>query len=113
MTKTTYRQGDVLIQRLDGAVKPGVAVPRDKGRVVLAYGELTGHAHAIGSRYAKLFRLLDAPIADTTDADRLLRVTRTVSLDHEEHSSIRLPPGDYLIRHQREYQRAAMRTVQD
>ena len=46
-----YRQGDVLIRRLKklppepegGSEK----VERDNGRVVLAYGEVTGHAHAI------------------------------------------------------------------
>ena len=49
MTKdeVKFRQGDVglipVASLPDGAKK----VPRDKGRIVLAYGEVTGHAHAI------------------------------------------------------------------
>lgn len=43
-----YRQGDVLLVRIDNDDTEGyVEVPRDAGRVVLAYGEATGHAHAI------------------------------------------------------------------
>ena len=47
------RQGDVL---LVPASRPGDAKPvgRDCGRVVLAYGEVTGHAHAIRSHGATL-----------------------------------------------------------
>jgi hypothetical protein len=43
----TYRQGDVLILETAAAPTDAVEVPRDKGRIVLAYGEVTGHAHAI------------------------------------------------------------------
>ena len=47
MSQTHYRQGDVLILRVN-SVPDGLKVePRDNGRVILAYGEVTGHAHAI------------------------------------------------------------------
>ena len=43
----TYRQGDVWIERsehrLSRNAKPRA---RDRGRVILAYGEVTGHARA-------------------------------------------------------------------
>ncbi len=45
-----YRQGDILIMPVpEASVPPGlVAEPRDpKGRIVLALGEATGHAHAL------------------------------------------------------------------
>ena len=49
----TYRQGDVLLRRVsqlpDGAVKS----PKTD-RIVLAYGEVTGHAHAIATEEADL-----------------------------------------------------------
>jgi hypothetical protein len=42
-----YRQGDVLIREVTEIPNNLNTVPRDAGRVVLAYGEVTGHAHAI------------------------------------------------------------------
>lgn len=41
-----YRQGDVIIERVSALPKGLQVVPRDGGRVILAYGEVTGHAHA-------------------------------------------------------------------
>jgi hypothetical protein len=42
-----YRQGDVLLERISALPAGLRPVNRDKGRVVLAYGEVTGHAHAL------------------------------------------------------------------
>ena len=44
---TTIRQGDVLLVPVASLPAGCVEVPNDKGRIVLAYGEVTGHAHAI------------------------------------------------------------------
>jgi hypothetical protein len=108
---TMFRQGDVLIVKDARAHAQGVAVPKDAGRVVLAYGEVTGHAHAIRSRSAQLFEA--APKEDrTTDGDRawarasrILQVSAKagVELRHEEHATIPLPPGNYRIVQQREW----------
>ena len=62
-----YRQGDVAIIPTT-AIPDGVTpIERDDGRIVLAYGEVTGHAHAILDRDAELLAVTD------TD-DRFLRV---------------------------------------
>ena len=45
-----YRQGDVLLIPTDAIPEKAKRVTRDAGRIVLAYGEVTGHAHAIASR---------------------------------------------------------------
>ena len=93
-----YRQGDVLIVR-KSAIEPherSVEIPRDAGRVVLAYGEVTGHAHAIDDATAHLY-------ATATD-DRLLVIDGvTAALSHEEHATIVLPHGAYVVRRQREF----------
>lgn len=47
-----YRQGDVLIERIDSVPDDAQPVPLEDGRIVLAHGEVTGHAHAIKSRHA-------------------------------------------------------------
>lgn len=51
-----YRQGDVLIipiAELPPGLKP---VAKEQGRVVLAHGEVTGHAHTIRDRNVNGFR---------------------------------------------------------
>jgi hypothetical protein len=98
----TVRQGDVLLEKIDEA-ELGEALPRDAGctgapgRIVLAYGEVTGHAHAIHEPDAQLFR------GKASNADVFLRVVAPVSLRHEEHSTIAVPPGLYRVRRQREW----------
>jgi len=98
-------QGDVLIRQV--AVIPGDAKPveRDKGRVILAYGEVTGHAHAINAKLAQLFL---APAGQ-----HYLLADEPVDLVHEEHETIRIPQGTYEILHQREYDPENARFVQD
>ena len=99
-----YRQGDVLVVAIDRIPDTAIGVERDSGRVILAYGEVTGHAHAIiESTVTKLAdgiaEYLSAPIGAT--------------IHHEEHSTIALPPGAYKIVHQREYTPEAIRKVRD
>ena len=96
-----FRQGDVLVLRVKGdadELGERVAEPRDDGRVVLAYGEVTGHAHAIMDEAATLWRL-------AAGDDRLLLVAgdAPVALRHEEHATIMVPPGAYVVRRQREF----------
>ena len=93
-----YRQGDVLLVRVDDddvRSRPHRSVARDDGRIVLAYGEATGHAHAIADA--------DAELIELEDGGRFLVTARGVSLRHEEHETIELPPGSYRVVRQREY----------
>jgi hypothetical protein len=102
-----YRQGDVLIVRVDSIPTDAKPLARTKRGVVLAEGEVTGHAHRIPSRHATLYRT-------ETDA-RYLRVGGTsggkrepVALQHEEHRAVELPPGNYRVSIHREYQPGAL-----
>lgn len=89
------RQGDVLLVREYRDVPDGARpLPRTGGRVVLAEGEVTGHAHAIRSAGAALLE---------AGEERYLRVTSPVTLDHEEHAPIAVQPGIYRVVIQREY----------
>ena len=92
---TMYRQGDVLIVRVDSTPTNLEPVRRDPRGVILAEGEATGHYHGIKSRRAKLFR--------TEEDVRFLRVTAPVSLEHQEHTTVRIPTGDYRITIQTQY----------
>ena len=91
------RQGDVYLVRVSdkiGAPEGFAKVKRDKGRVILAYGEVTGHAHAITEAWAELFEKAD---------ERLLVLPEEATLRHEEHSAHVLAPGTYRVVRQREY----------
>jgi hypothetical protein len=74
--------------------------------LILAKGELTGHAHRIEER----------DVAELFDAgeSRYLRVTGNVAtLVHQEHLPITLPTGVYRVWFQREYSPEAIRRVLD
>lgn len=106
-----YRQGDVLIRAIADTEVPAELKPveRDRGRVVLAYGEVTGHAHAITAPGARLFREPKAEKSRT-----FLRIVKTDALlRHEEHAPVKLAPGAYEIIHQREYTPEEIRNVAD
>ena len=108
-----YRQGDVLIESVNRPKTLGVRVPRDGGRLILAYGEVTGHAHAV---MAEEEELIDQPAAQLFDAptgERYLLVDRPCALVHEEHGRIALAPGAYRVVRQREYSPEAIRNVAD
>lgn len=104
------RQGDVMIQGID-AIPAGALPVKAEGRVVLAYGEVTGHAHAFYGGRATLYR--DDGLGRT-----FLRVESGPAgegeeLKHEEHSTIAVPPGDYEVVRQREYSPEEIRQVAD
>jgi len=99
-------QGDVYIRQV--ASISGSEVPREGGRVILAHGEVTGHAHAIGAPKVAMFR--DDNLGRTflsVDGDVPANVT------HEEHATITLPPGLYEVTIQAQYTPAEIQRVVD
>lgn len=104
-----YRQGDVLIRTV--AEIPSAANDvTPEGRIVLAYGEVTGHAHALAKGSAREFSLADASGA----VRRFLSVvSESATVRHEEHAPIPLPIGLYEIVQQREYTPEEIRNVAD
>jgi hypothetical protein len=102
-----YRQGDVLLVAVTADLPPEAQlVAREHGRVILAHGEATGHAHAIDHEAAELWAL--------PDTRRFLRLPcEGIALLHEEHAPIPLPAGLYEVRRQREYTPERIRTVTD
>ncbi|GAA3230620.1 hypothetical protein [Actinocorallia longicatena] len=107
-----FRQGDILIQPVSeddvpAAVRALAPSERDaRGRIVLALGEVTGHAHA-----------LMAPGVLLRDGDPLtpdhLHLPSGGRLVHEEHAQIALTHGWYRIIRQREYVPGSVRVVAD
>ncbi len=89
------RQGDVLLRRVASVPLDLRPVARDRGRIVLAYGEVTGHAHAIVEPTAELLT--------SAENERFLRIVETAFLRHEEHGTLTLEPGIYQVIGQREW----------
>lgn len=106
-----YRQGDVLIVPVEessvAAARQWPQARRDaRGRLVLALGEVTGHAHALASPGT----LCHEPHASNS---MVLHLPEGGRLVHEEHAAITLPKGWYRVVRQREYIPGSVRIVAD
>ena len=68
--------------------------------------EATGHQHAISDEFATL------SVAES--GVTVLEVEEAVAaLKHEEHATINLAPGTYIVTRQKEYSPAEIRNVAD
>jgi len=101
------RQGDVLLVRID-ALPPDVVPRRRRGRIVLAEGEATGHAHVVSSRHAVLH-------VRPGREERYLVIggATPAVVRHEEHDPVPVPPGAWEVRRQREYDPGSERWIAD
>jgi hypothetical protein len=117
MTPQQIRQGDVQLQPVPALPAGCTEVPPSGNRIVLALGEVTGHAHAIYDHAAIggiVGRAQDkARLWSAANGERYLEVTQPVTLRHEEHTAHTLPPGIYWLPRQVEYTGRAVRRVAD
>lgn len=89
-----YRQGDL-------AITPITKLPdnlKETKNSVLAYGEITGHKHQLLERIEGQFRVFQ----DEKD-NTILDINQPTDLVHEEHKTITIEKGFYIIRREREY----------
>ena len=122
VTYTKYQQGDVVMYRLDDdedfkkysskSENTNTQVQTYKGqtntKAIFAFGEVTGHTHRV-----EMSEMLEnAGIAlhmgwskkagvDVPDAFEVTGAD--VEVQHEEHDTILLPPGKYVVRIVREF----------
>lgn len=102
-----YRQGDVLLCAIDCIPKEARPVASDGERLVIAQGELTGHAHVFAAAAVQMLR-------DAASGRSYLVIGKNgAALRHDEHEPIVLPEGRYEVRRQREYQPGTARFVSD
>lgn len=100
------RQGDVMLEFIGEGEIPDEATPMETepNRVVLAYGEVTGHAHALPATHASMY---------AWKGDRLVVVKEDTELKHEEHTWHQIPKGNYIAIQQVAYTPAEIRNVAD
>jgi len=88
------RQGDLLLVPVSAL--PEFAKKVGSGRLVLAEGEATGHAHVVDDERASLY-------GSATGRHLSIEGEGPVYVVHEEHDRLPLHPGVYEVRRQREY----------
>lgn len=113
MTQQAVRQGDVMVRPTTQRPSAKARAVTDQGRVILAYGEVTGHAHEVVPTITDPDPVPAMELFEEPDGTRLLVVKRPATLRHEEHGAIALAPGGYEVIRQREYHPAAIRQVAD
>jgi hypothetical protein len=99
-----YRQGDIMLVEVSALPERATPVPAHNGRVILAEGEATGHAHTLGADMATMFE---------AEGMQFVRIIEPTPLEHQEHAPILIPIGIYRITRQREYSPQAIRRVMD
>lgn len=93
------QQGDVYVSRVESLPAGSQEVGRDNGRVILAYGEVTGHAHAFTDENVRMFSANDNNVIR-----RFIVIdNEPATLFHEEHSPHTYAPGIYEIKIAREW----------
>lgn len=108
-------QGDVtLIQaKVDLGLLKGKKRKAKGGRVILAYGEATGHHHSLDSKLSyvvdvtpELRALFNAQVgipAQSNILDGVLVVSKPDTIEHQEHSKIEIQPNQYWVVIEQEY----------
>lgn len=107
--KLSKRQGDVLLKMVD-KLPDGCIQIENKNTVVLAYGEATGHQHAI---YEDLDKIKIWAKGKVKYLEVMGEVMATVMLKHEEHTQMPILPGIYKLPVQVEYSPKELRITMD
>ncbi len=108
MKQHIIRQGDVLLVSVDN-LPDGAQDATPTGDVILAYGEVTGHAH-------RITQTQDTPRVRvwSSGAERFIQlVNGPATLTHEEHAAVTLDRPLYRQIHQVEERGAEVRRVAD
>ena len=101
------RQGDTFYIRVAELPEGAVAQARIGGRIIIAEGEVTGHAHAIRDTGAVQYK------DPALNMQWIVVTDEPVTVEHEEHGHVKLGPGTWWVPTQVEYERGEVRRVVD
>jgi hypothetical protein len=102
--KKIIRHGDVIVEKFKGSFE-GKEVTHN-GSFVLAYGETTGHKHLLTCE-----RMM---IKQDINGRYFLHLETEGRLSHEEHKTLTIPAGDYLVGAEQEmdwFQKVARKVI--
>ena len=113
-----YQQGDVVMYQVDDVTFNNRVryddqykvyyAGKTKTKAILAFGEVTGHTHRVDMSEM----LKDAGVTLHMDYNRKAGVdvpnafevhNESVEVQHEEHDTVTLPPGNYVVKIVREF----------
>ena len=103
------RQGDVCLVQVKAIPKDVIVQAPVGNKVILAFGEVTGHHH----RFEFLDTSHNVKLYVGAGGARYLHVTAPAALVHEEHAAALIPVGKYLLPQQVEYSPKELRRVAD
>ena len=87
-----FRHGDLLIREVLEIPGPAVFVAGN----VIAQGEKTGHHHVLnGFGFSQIYQM--------KGEIKYFEAKGNLKLTHQEHNTIEIPVGKYVIEHEREY----------
>ena len=89
-----YRHGDLAIKQI---TKLPDCLTKAKD-TVLAYGESTGHKHLLIADNPQMIRVLE-----DKNGNKYLEVKGGAKLTHEEHKTIEIERGFYIVEHEKEF----------
>jgi predicted phosphodiesterase len=93
--KLYARHGDVFIFKTNKLSSTNLKKQR---QILLALGEVTGHSHKL-----EMVNGGDISYLENGDDSYSFELTKEGFLTHEEHDTIKLPPGQYISIIQTEY----------
>ena len=107
-------QGDFLIMRIKEIPSNVEAMKDENGMFVIAHSE-TGHNHVMERENVEAFRPKNVKEADLYEM--FLTVKEPTEINHlrsfDTHETLLVPPGNYVIKRQREYTPEGFRRAAD
>jgi len=95
MSKFMSRQGDIWFEAVDKIPSKGL---KKKTDAILAYGEVTGHSHAVTTPISDCESYVDEK------GDIYIRSENEIVVGHDEHNVIDLPANQWVcVSRQREF----------
>ena len=113
--KKIYRQGDVMVMEV-GEIPSKAKKEKNKKMIVLAYGEITGHMHALCDEKVELYKDQETEYLKIMEDAWLRHGTKEQiknKQNGDDHSAINIPAGNYIVIHQREYTPERIKRVVD
>ena len=105
-------QGDFIIMKVDAIPAGAIQItPNCKGQHVIAHSE-TGHNHVMLAERVRAFNPVKPDIYTMfLQVDEPTEITHLRNFD--THEPILVPPGNYIVKRQREYTPEGWRRAQD
>ena len=93
--KYIYRHGDISLHPVEKVEGEKI---KHNGSFTLALGETTGHKHVLSVPSVD-----DMEVFRTPDGGYYMRLKTEGTITHEEHRKVKVAPGTYKLKNEREY----------